>query len=356
MIVILDTNIIYQDFYFKSIDFEMLYRFMKTKGISLYIPQIVIDEAQNKYRERLTEDIKSINSAFNKFNGHVKHITNIEHSKINQNEIITNYKNFQYKKFFQLDVKIVEYPDVKHEIIVQRCLERKKPFSNKDNGYKDYLIWLNVLSVSESNPNEEIYFISTNVNDFSKNNDNEFHDDLKQDLNFKNLAQRVFYFKSLNEFINSKINPYLEKLNLSYTNIITLHIDNHINNILYDLMKETGMTKLTEMLSEEYEDPTIASVSNIRNLKLESLNKLLENELLLEIYSEADCTIDFFLHKWDYFEFNDNDNFSILNEQWNDDYMLAEETISCSFKFRILYNENNNELISIDLENINIIF
>lgn len=77
-----------------------------------------------------------------------------------------------------------DYPDIKHEIVVKRALQRKKTFkANGSTGYRDYLVWQTCLEVPRRYASEEIHFITENTRDFADQNDREkLHPALLADL------------------------------------------------------------------------------------------------------------------------------------------------------------------------------
>ena len=78
--------------------------------------------------------------------------------------------------------KITPYPDISHEIIARRALDRRKPFDVRGhNGYRDTLLWISVLSAATDS---KVMFVSDNSADFAKNKQmpTELADDLLKDL------------------------------------------------------------------------------------------------------------------------------------------------------------------------------
>lgn len=55
MKVILDTNIIFSDFHLKGAKIKNLCESVKSTGDSVHIPEVVVDESINKYREKIQE-------------------------------------------------------------------------------------------------------------------------------------------------------------------------------------------------------------------------------------------------------------------------------------------------------------
>lgn len=81
------------------------------------------------------------------------------------------------------------YPNISHKEVVQRALERKKPFkSDGKDGYRDYLIWVTFLGVVSHYSMEDACFVTLNTRDFSDvENKDSLHQHLKNDLKDKGI-------------------------------------------------------------------------------------------------------------------------------------------------------------------------
>ena len=53
MNIVLDTNIIYRDWYLSGINFGLLEKFLKQSNAKLFVPEIVVLEAKNKFKQEL---------------------------------------------------------------------------------------------------------------------------------------------------------------------------------------------------------------------------------------------------------------------------------------------------------------
>lgn len=86
---------------------------------------------------------------------------------------LKNYKDIDYKKIIsekaikilnENNIKLLEFPDIKPSEIFQRCTEQLKPFrsnkdgSEKDNGFKDTVIWISLLNDAEKNKDSNYVF------------------------------------------------------------------------------------------------------------------------------------------------------------------------------------------------------
>ena len=210
MLIFLDSNIICADYKMKRPSFEMA-----QKVGTIVLGQIVVDEVCNKYRENLEEKAAKARKAIQDLNDPLL----TPHIAWNELDVSNEYS--KYKDF--LEMFIIEsgmtiagpYPNKTHELIVQRALQRKKPFkADGSTGYRDYLVWLTCLNVAKSYSSEEIHFISGNTRDFADSSDTKkLHPDLLSDLAEMNIPEtRFFYWNSFRSFIDNYAKQKFESI------------------------------------------------------------------------------------------------------------------------------------------------
>lgn len=131
------------------------------------------------------------------------------------------------------------------------------------DGYRDYLIWLTFLNVVHHYAMDEACFITLNTRDFSDPIDKkELHPQLKRDLEDKGISlTRVSYFTSLKEFVEARVKPSLQIIELHEKLIEQLKADR--SGFMYPL-EENLAQKITglelsgfDIVLEEGENPSI---------------------------------------------------------------------------------------------------
>jgi predicted nucleic acid-binding protein len=93
-----------------------------TRGdIELLVPQVVFDEVVNLYKEKMAP------------------------------EASWGYSSELRRTLLDAGARLLELPEVSHRRVVERALARRPPFDSKGRqGYRDVLIWHNVLEVATS--------------------------------------------------------------------------------------------------------------------------------------------------------------------------------------------------------------
>lgn len=203
MFVVLDSSIICQDLRFTGNSSRVLISNHRAVPITLAIPDVVIDEVTNHFREKLLITCKSWEDLHTKLKLLVPEIAAFSDMPIIEQET-ERYRQFLSQQILDLSGRVLPYPKIPHQTIVKRELQRRKPFKENGSGYRDLLIWESLRQLTWSG-HERIAFITANIRDFMA--DARLHNDLAADvLN----PDRIEVFTSLKEFNEKHIIPRLE--------------------------------------------------------------------------------------------------------------------------------------------------
>lgn len=209
MKVTLDTNILVQDYWLQNFSSKLFLDGLKHASITLYIPEIVIDEIVNKFKEQLTEKYNNYLKNEKELNKILRKENNTLLS-INIDKETKEYKTYLMNKLKSIKCSILPYPDIAHQKIVNRIFEKRKPFHTGEKGYRDFLIWETIKELASSS--NEIVFITNNANDFGNGPyiSEQYGDETVSHENFR-------IFNSIADFNEKYIMPafpILEKLKL----------------------------------------------------------------------------------------------------------------------------------------------
>ena len=204
MKIALDTNVLVQDFWFESPHLKVFLEELLIIPATLHIPEIVIDETVNKYKEFLTEKVTKQSEINSDITTLLK--KDLKSTPINIDKATKDYQKFLMNKLNEVNVQILPYPEVEHKEVVKRILERRRPFKKGDAGYRDFLIWQTIRKL-EVWGTEEIVFISNNTRDFGEGGylSDEFTDKTTGNKNFKISV-------AVSKFNDEYILPRLKKL------------------------------------------------------------------------------------------------------------------------------------------------
>ncbi|MFW6047255.1 MAG: PIN domain-containing protein [Candidatus Woesearchaeota archaeon] len=152
-----DTNI-YREFGVKlnkNINFDYLTRFIEKGPHEIVLLDLVykelLDYFKNDYLGKLISDYQSVYLRFEK-NEFVENIDLIDLTSI-EKKAISEYKASLKKSAFKSPKPIIDYSLLSNFLIYNKWKHRK------DNT-RDFLIWLQLIELAKSNPDDKIIFIS----------------------------------------------------------------------------------------------------------------------------------------------------------------------------------------------------
>lgn len=211
MIIFLDTNIFYNNWYVRNANFKLLFNFVSNTQSTILISDIVSDEVDNKKKQITSETYNLLLANFEKYQKlfDKKLELTIQDEKINE----YNFKEIITSKCE--DVIFYPYDNIPNSVLVDRAIRKVKPFQEQDKGFRDTLIWLSFLEyIKAENSKEEIIFINNNSTDFYDSKKNSLHEELLNDLTAYDIKNKFSIFKDLYSFVTSTIDKSKHSLNI----------------------------------------------------------------------------------------------------------------------------------------------
>ena len=205
MFIVLDSSIICQDLRFTGNASRILTGNCRIVPVTLVVPDVVIDEVTNHFCERLTKASMTLRESHKNLKLLVPAAADVSELPVIERETV-RYREFLLQQVSSVGGRTLPYPEIPHQTIVKRELQRRKPFKENGSGYRDLLIWESLRRLTWSG-HERIAFVTANVRDFIA--DARLHQDLAADiLN----PDRVEVFDSLRAFNEKHVMPRLETI------------------------------------------------------------------------------------------------------------------------------------------------
>lgn len=312
------------------------------------LSEIVIAETKNKYREVLESALRKTNSGIKEL-----HKLNISASEMPNDTV--EKAMAEYAEF--LDVFIIEsgmtvaepYPDVSHQVIVERSLARKKPFkSDGKEGYCDFLIWLSFLEFVKITGNRtHFYFVTQNKKDFSDvEDDKKLHVDLLSDKReLESDGKTIHYYSSISDFVANVVNPMIEQ---------TVEHENLAEQLLsckdkfVDPIEKYVRNELESLDVSEYEiiyDGENPQITNIDDLEIDEIHDISKtgDEYHVQVRMRCMVCIDSYIFKSELAAMTDKEHkrLSITNPDWNKHYAAVENEVLLDIDVGVLLSIND---------------
>jgi hypothetical protein len=296
MIIVVDSSILCQDLRFAGSASRVFFGNLRVVPATLLLPEVVVDEAVNIFRERLIAAQAAINKANRELSQLVDRTVSMANAVDLEQEVL-KYRKLLLSRIAEAGGKTIPYPKIAHEKVVQRELQRRKPFKPNGSGYRDFLIWESVRAQALSG-HERVAFATANTRDFASGQ--RLHEDLSSEvLN----PQRIELFTSLRDFNEKHILPRLETVDQFDRKLqnasggeprVASWIQEHLLGILQD--EEFGYM-LVGVPAGRFWASEIASFDD---MEVVSTKKLQSNELVCEVKVQASVEVSIDIDREDY--------------------------------------------------------
>ena len=341
--IVLDTNIIFKDWFFKKPNMRLLKKWLESSDSKLFIPQIVKAEVLNKYKETVQEKLNYVN----KLNGLLLSTQKIKLPDIK--EIVESYQNYIEEIIQDFKVEQPDHSQIPHNDIIQRDLSRRRPFQTSGKGYRDTLLWEVILREIASQETKT-YFISDNWNDFGIKDKNELHEHLQEDLKKNHLSiDCVILLRNLSDFIDKFVKPTLEAIpDLTKGKYDSFDFYNWFKNNREIIGNE--IDKYLESIYPDLEDPSVSYVEDPEEIEIFDIYILDEDRVLIEANVNVDVNLDIFVFKNDYAWLSEKYNFIIWDNDWNKHYMWTQMLVNLPISIKLIFNIRDIEVENFEIE------
>jgi len=242
--IFLDTNIFYNNWHLKNANFKYLFNYLENTGYKLIISELVSEEVQNIHKREFELSYNELRQAIHKIEKLIDETNMIDIDALPN--VIYNFKELLEEK--ARSVEFISYEHINQREVVRRALQKIRPFQEEDKGYRDTLIWLSLLSfLSKKQIKGQVIFVTNNKSDFYNKENNNFHSDLKKDIENLNLECTFKTYTSLFNFIEDNIDKKQHEFTSSelldeYFNNMDVEFEvesiSYINNIPVNHFKE----------------------------------------------------------------------------------------------------------------------
>lgn len=361
--VVLDTSVLYHDYKLSSASLQGMLGVATLGKVTVFLPKVAFDELVNQHAEAFGRIKKQLEETIDEF----KHLSVVEVPFSFPTEITysDSLKNMLKKK----GIKLLEYPKVTHEAMIQRFFNYHKPLGKHkdkkeqdkdDAGYKDALIWENILELL-GKKYHKIVLVSANKSDFGDADGSKLNEELKEDLIQHGCCKdSVQYASSLKEC--SKLlrdiclltSPALIKTvaaqikrNVDFDDLLTNH----------QIDIQDAITRAGEILiGDGADDPYLSYNIEKSEVKIESTEVLEESgEVVVYANAKFENEVEYYMFLSDYYCMDNSlDNFgiSLYEELPDSDRALVGGDMQFLLEFNFIYNPTTHETSEFEVVDI----
>lgn len=212
MYVVPDSNILFKDFLVAGPQWRLLREQARRGQFKLAVPEVVIAETVNNYRRELKSRQSKLRTAVEKHGGQLAElgVTDLTlETAIDRDKAVAAYEGLLRTRLGEAGAELPSIPSPQHGELVERAIARRQPFKEEDSGYRDCLIWINVLGLASE---DEVALISDDKDAFAGEQPDQLGEALLNDLEVRKLpVERVTLFPALRPFIDAHV-PRSERL------------------------------------------------------------------------------------------------------------------------------------------------
>jgi len=207
MHIFIDTNIFEKDPFWKNSFSKSLLERAKEKKLNLYMSKVVYEELKRHTIRNYKKSHKEYTSSITELNRYLPANLTVE-PKIDIEKVFCDFYD-QLQDDFNL--KVLDYKNEFFAKVMDRAINRKKPFNDEKTEVKDCTIWLTYTDYIENKKLEQCHLLTNNIKDFYNKQpktidptEYEIHDELKID------TKRFRAFPSIKDFFKIIIEPQIQ--------------------------------------------------------------------------------------------------------------------------------------------------
>ena len=198
MNIIIDTNILFQDPFFRGPKSRVIFDYLEKTRSHLIIPTIARKEMMALYRAQLSTELKGVQKCAESIKKWCYDGTSKIEFHIDIEKETKTYLEFLDGLVHGGGALELPYRDEYLNELVERQINRKKPANDKGEQFRDVIIWLSIKEMLRQTHHRAV-FISQNTKQFANVDLNGLHPDLINELSAENL--QLEYYPSLDDFI-----------------------------------------------------------------------------------------------------------------------------------------------------------
>lgn len=357
MILILDTNVFYDDYGLQGTTLRILFEYLRKGGFRMLIPEVVFMETVNQVREKIAAAAEANNGRVLEMRRKTGLTISPVITPADIEELVNKYTAFLRGRLEAVSATIAEIPSISHKMVLERDLERKKPFTKNGKGYRDALIWETVLQAA-SNESDPIVFISKNSSDFADDEKKGLHPDLLSDLANHNIdPSKITLLLAIGSFVKETLIP---KLPSPEQTLVTFMQKAHPTFSLESELADTFSEKLSGQEIEhhligkpsEFESITFSMVEHIYDIEIHEEHELSPNERILEIEAFLDCEFDAFIFKTDLWCMAEDEMPHVWDHDWNKHYAAVSFSETVQVQAYISLDMDRGKISSVEVNEI----
>lgn len=282
MDIVLDSTAFCEDYRTTGANFRLLLENLPKIPAHLKIPEVVIDEVVNRFREELSvaaENMRRAQSGMSRLLGKQAPSTD----KCNSAVEAARYRQELLDRLGSFKTMILPYPMVPHKSVVEHDLSRRRPFKITGAGYRDFLIWKSICPLILWG-GEQVAFVTNNVHDFGEGP--LVHEDLQKDLS---NPRHLKLYRTVKELNSELVMPRLTMWSqVQATTESDFDFASWLRNNLRDLVPDEAVTSAVLGFPAEAGSAYAREVVRFQSVQVKEARELDSGKKFVSLVLSAD--------------------------------------------------------------------
>lgn len=341
-ILILDTNIIYNDFHFSDPHISTISRLASTLDLRLCLPKVIYLEVLNKYKSLLSIEINKASTAVAQISKRFK--VEYEQKHIDIDVQVQNYREFLNAKFLSPNI-ILDFPNISHEVLTQKAIDRRKPFKDNGTGYRDALIWENIIQCLENN--DQVFFVTNNTKDFFEGDG--LHNDLRSEITRYHENFRIF--NDVKGFFTTVVQPQLQIIDSIKDKFSSNTLDGvDTNKLIQEIEAGIGNLNIGSYLADNNDFSSYQVVGHlVERGEIDDVWLLDDSECYINYFYLCTIVAEYFVDKFEAYG-NEFSPYTIVDDDWNEHVVLVSIPLEIRISASLIYSIREKQIVRFDYE------
>ena len=341
--IVLDANAIFEDGRGLGNRTQELLSIAQALQFQVHVPEVALVEVVGRFSRDLADKLGTMQGQIRTLSWVVSRKL---HSPIDPSETLNETQLFRDRltdRFAGADVKILEYPTVPHEQIVNRAASRTKPFDKNGSGYRDTLIWFNILELAAAVDGQIV--LVTRDDDFRGDHGN-LHEDLVNDLTTNHQpSNRVVLTNSIKDIMEEHIVPRVQEAFMEEPLETFGRLGFDAKHLIIEAIENSCSTRewnpLELGLSWKCESTVLDVVEEITLLTVGDSREIHDNVLSTDVYSDLIATFTVCIPEMDWPQAQEDPRLRPVNLDPSDDGFLAAISLPLRCDLELVINPRN---------------
>jgi hypothetical protein len=218
----------------------LLYR-ARAGAVRLIVPEVVVREVVGRYKAALRRDATAAASARKKLQRLTHDVPAQDTVAVDLEAKTAEYETFLRGTLERNGALVLPLPEIDVSDLVDRAVQRRRPFDENGSGFRDCLLWETVVNELRDSTHTDLTLVSRDGKAFQESKGSSLlHPDLYRELTSRDILGRVTLVDSLAEYFST-----LENGNATLTAQIISDLESHEEQLIERAEEQLVLAELS---------------------------------------------------------------------------------------------------------------